>query len=78
MDLTRKLAELALDDEGRVVLGDAELEELSKEFGPVMAGGVNRGCVNNGCVGTGGGANQGCTNNDCNGTSNTRCENFEH
>ncbi len=66
-----KIDNLALDEAGRVVLGDAELEALSQEF--ALAGGDDRTTYNNGCQG--GPRNTGCSNAGCNGTMNTTCLN---
>lgn len=66
MSVSKKWASFSLDQHGRVVLSDQELDQLVDSPASVIAGGANQGCS---------GANAGCTNSNCEGSWNGSCSN---
>lgn len=80
MAVSTNWCEFTLDEHGRVVLTDSELDHLLEGADVVSAGGanercagVNGGCTNNNCDNS---LNGSCTNSGCDGTTNSvSCEN---
>lgn len=60
------IASLALDELGRVILTDPDLEEFDQAIEITSAGGSNASCH---------GSNGPCSNGNCSGSSNTGCSN---
>jgi hypothetical protein len=65
------IGSIEVDSSGRVLLNDADLEQLEADVTRISAGGVNSACINN--VSCSNSSNSGCANSPwaCSGSTNT-------